>query len=113
MSEHRFDWQSLEDVGLLAAGIRVDRSEIAFLKHILESCEGLGFTRMVACAPGSREALLAVVVTPDFATEADALLSALAVRDGFLLEGAALPPVVFSDWFLEEWEPAALDGSGS
>ena len=109
MSARRFDWRVLEDAGLMATGILVDRSQIAFLKHILEACEGLGFTRMVAAGPGSPEAVLAVVVTPDFATEADTLLAALAKGDGLRLDPAALPQIVFSDWFLEEWEPSALE----
>lgn len=108
MKSSRLTWHSLDDAGLLATGIRVERAQIAFLKHILEACEGLGFTRMVAASPGSREAVLAVVVTPDFEAEAEALLSALGERDGFVLKPAELPPVVFSEWFLEEWEPAPL-----
>jgi hypothetical protein len=107
--EGRFAWVALREAGLMATALRTRRREIAFLKHVFESCEGLGFTRMVSVSDDGDLATLAIVATPDYVQEATELLEALLARAGFLLVPADLPRICREDWFLSEWQAMPAD----
>jgi hypothetical protein len=102
-----FHWVELREAGLVATALRTRRAEIAFLKHMFESCEGLGFTRMVSVSDDRELATIAVVATPDYTAEVTGLLEFLVAHDGFFLAPTELPQVCREDWFLSEWQATA------
>ncbi|MFP6664960.1 MAG: hypothetical protein VCC00_12210 [Deltaproteobacteria bacterium] len=102
-----FRWLTLPEAGLMATALCVRRPEIAFLKHMFESCEGLGFTRMVSVSDDREFATLAIVATPDYVSEATELLASLLAHGGFFLAPTDLPKVCREDWFLSEWRTSS------
>ena len=100
----QFSWTPLVAAGLWGTGVFMRRSEIAFLKHVVESYEGLGFTRMVAAEEGGENAVVAVLATADFIDPLDALLTALQSQAGYRLTPRELPSVCRERWFLAEWD---------
>ena len=98
-----FPWTAMERAGLWGTGVLLRRSEIAFLKHVVESYEGLGFTRMVGAEGSGDEATVAVIATKDFIFELDRLLCSLRDTVGYRLEAVALPEVCRERWFHTEW----------
>ena len=98
----RFPWGPLDQAGLWGTGVVIRRSEIAFLKHVVESYEGLGFTRMV-CAQGDHDALVAVLGPASSCSSLDRLLDSLRSSSGDPLVPQSLPEVCHQRWFLQEW----------
>jgi hypothetical protein len=99
----KFPWTSRDAAELWGTGVVLRRSEIAFLKHVVESYEGIGFTRMVSSEQGGEDAVVAVLATVDFMAPLDELLEALREQAGYRLEPCPLPSVCRERWFLEEW----------
>lgn len=98
-----FPWACLEQAGLWGTGVVIRRSEIAFLKHVVESYEGLGFTRMVA-SEGESDALVAVMGPASSRASLEKLLSSLRRRAGYRLVPRKLPAICHETWFCREWD---------
>ncbi len=98
-----FPWACLEQAGLWGTGVLIRRSEIAFLKHVVESYEGLGFTRMVA-SEGESDAVVAVMGPASSRAPLEELLLSLRGRAGYRLVPRELPAICHESWFCTEWD---------
>lgn len=98
-----FTWACLEQAGLWGTGVVIRRSEIAFLKHVIESYEGLGFTRMVE-SEGESDAVVAVMGPASSRAFLEELLLSLRRRAGYRLVPRILPAVCHESWFCTEWD---------
>jgi hypothetical protein len=85
--------------------LRVPRHEIAYVKFVIESYEGVAVTRTV----DPRAAVVVALVAPDFLVDARRIVSALAAEGA--CEEIATPAVPGSDWLgPEPGEPAPSSG---
>jgi hypothetical protein len=98
-----FPWARLEQAGLWGTAVVIRRSEIAFLKHVVESYEGLGFTRMVA-SEGESDAVVAVMGPASSRASLEELLLSLRGRAGYPLAPRQLPAICHESWFCAEWD---------
>ncbi len=98
-----FEWVDLGPSGLRATAIRLPRAEMGFLKHLYESWEGVAITRTVATLASTDEIVAAIVCTPDFEAQADAILIDHVQRSAADFGPEALPSSCREDWFLREW----------
>jgi len=96
------DWVPLGDSGLHARVLRVERAEVAFFKHLLESYEEIGIGRTVETRPDGTVAI-AILVPSDYANVAAEILADVASRGAARFEPEPLPAVCTEDWFLETW----------
>jgi hypothetical protein len=96
------DWSPLGDSGLHARVIRVDRAEVAFFKHLLESYEEVGIVRTVETRPDGTVAI-AILVPSDYVGVAADVLADVARRGAARFAAEPLPPVCTEDWFLATW----------
>ncbi len=98
-----FQWVDLGLSGLRATALRLPRAEMGFLKHLYESWEGVAITRTVATLAETDEIVAAIVCTPDFEEQADAILSDHVRRSAAEFRPETLPASCREDWFLREW----------
>jgi hypothetical protein len=95
-------WTLLAGAGMCARVLRVLRGDIAFFKFLFESYEGVAIIRTVETLDDGH-VLIAVLATPDFAAETDAILDDVNARGTPPFTSAALPPACTEDWFLSTW----------
>ncbi len=77
--------------------LRVERRDIALVKFVFESYEGVGIVRTV----DKKKATVVILVVPDFLTHAWAILESLKEHMEW---HEILPPEVQDDWLLENLE---------
>ena len=74
--------------------LRVRRADIAYIKFVVESYEGLGIVRTL----DRHAAIIVMLVTPDFEPTARELVTTL--RERLPCEEIAWPPQASEDWLL-------------
>lgn len=95
-------WTSLGPAGLEARVLRVARRDIAYFKYLFESYEGVAILRTVETLDRDT-AVIAVLATPDFVAEAEAILRDVEAVGSPDIAPAVLPAVCREDWFLAAW----------
>lgn len=104
-------WQPLRDSGLHARALRIERADVAFFKHLLESYEEVGIVRTVEThADGTVS--IAILVPSDFVRIAAEILEDIARHGAPRFTSEALPPVCTEDWFLATWTREREEGGG-
>lgn len=104
-------WQPLRDSGLHARALRIERADVAFFKHLLESYEEVGIVRTVEThADGTVS--IAILVPSDFVRIGAEILEDLARYGAPPFTAEGLPPVCTEDWFLATWTREREDGGG-
>ena len=86
---------------LIAHFVRVRPRDISYVKFVFEAHEVVGFLRTV----DRTEAILVVLVVPDFAAEGEAILDSIARE--IPLERISLPTRLGDDWLLTTLWPEA------
>jgi hypothetical protein len=96
------DWVPLGDSGLHARVLSVEKAEVAFFKHLLESYEEVAIVRTVATRSDGTVAI-AILVPSDYVGVAAAILADVASQGAARFEAEPLPPICTEDWFLATW----------
>jgi len=82
--------------------LHVSRSDIAYIKFIFESYDGVGIVRTI----DPHAAIIVILVAPDFVEPARRIVAA--IKDRVPCVEISRPPQAASDWLLE---PDPADGA--
>ena len=94
-------WIELGSPGLHACALRIDREDVAFFKHLIESFEDVALVR-TAEGRGD-QVVLAVIAPSDYLGDAGEILLEVARREPGRFTWTNLPTRCVEDWFLAEW----------